>query len=37
MTINELSLFLTNIKVFLERKYLEELFNFMDTRYDGKI
>ena len=37
MTISELSAFLTKLGVYLESRHLDELFKFMDVRYDGKV
>lgn len=37
MTMSELSGFLSKAGVFLEKKHLDELFRFLDTRYDGRI
>jgi Ca2+-binding EF-hand superfamily protein len=37
MTIQELSAFLTKTGVYIEKRGLDELFRFFDTKYDGRI
>ena len=37
MTMSELSGFISKAGVYLEKKHLDELFRFLDTKYDGRI